>query len=134
MSEISDIPAQSGGWLAVPAGRVVRVVDVEGQQIADFFAVSASDNTEWLSADQNFQRAAAEAGWAPPDVPDPVNFFQNTPVGEGGTLSIGVAQSKPGDFVALRAEIDVIVVATACSVDDLLVDGDRCTGIRLALA
>jgi uncharacterized protein YcgI (DUF1989 family) len=49
-SRTLDIAPQSGGWLRLARGECVRIVDVEGQQVADMFAVSADDPTEWLSA------------------------------------------------------------------------------------
>ncbi len=44
-----DIPGYSGGWLAAEAGTTVRVIDVEGHQIGDLFAVSSTDHDEFLS-------------------------------------------------------------------------------------
>lgn len=34
-----DIPARSGGWVAINQGRVIRIVGVEGTQVADMFTV-----------------------------------------------------------------------------------------------
>jgi len=50
---------------------------------------------------QNFLKA--EAGWAPSEVPDRVNFFQNTTVTAQGALETGTALSRAGDAVTLRA-------------------------------
>jgi hypothetical protein len=44
------VPAQSGRAAKVGAGSLVAIVDLEGQQIGDFFAYSADDPTEFLSA------------------------------------------------------------------------------------
>lgn len=47
--KIVEIAAQSGGWLQLNCGESVRIIDVDGAQVADMFAVSASDMTEYLS-------------------------------------------------------------------------------------
>jgi uncharacterized protein YcgI (DUF1989 family) len=44
------IPARTGAGLRMAAGEFVQVLDVSGQQCADFFAFSAADPTEHLSA------------------------------------------------------------------------------------
>jgi uncharacterized protein YcgI (DUF1989 family) len=43
------IPAGHGAAFAVKAGQLVEVVDLEGQQVADFIAFAERDRTEWLS-------------------------------------------------------------------------------------
>lgn len=85
------------------------------------------------SCNENFRINAAAAGWTPPDVPDPVDFFQNSPPDAHGELVSGVGPTKAGDNVVLRAELDLLIVVTACSWDlnPPSVNGDRCTGIRL---
>ena len=45
-----EIAAYSGGAIEVRAHEFIRITDVEGCQIADMFAVSAADMTEWLGA------------------------------------------------------------------------------------
>ncbi len=43
------IPARSARAFRVPAGTTLRVIDVEGQQVADVVCVSAADPTDTLS-------------------------------------------------------------------------------------
>jgi uncharacterized protein YcgI (DUF1989 family) len=45
------IAARSGAGFRVAAGEYVQVLDVSGQQCADFFALSAGDPREYLSAE-----------------------------------------------------------------------------------
>ena len=45
-----EIAGYSGGFVEVSAGDYFRVVDVEGTQIGDLFAVTAGDHNEYLSA------------------------------------------------------------------------------------
>jgi uncharacterized protein YcgI (DUF1989 family) len=43
------VPAQSGRAVNVGCGDLVRVVDVEGHQVGDMWAVDAADHGRWLS-------------------------------------------------------------------------------------
>ncbi|KAH7036238.1 hypothetical protein B0J12DRAFT_267799 [Macrophomina phaseolina] len=55
-------------------------------------------------------------------VPDPLNLFMNIPMsgeGYGKAISFEAPVSKPGDYVVLRAERDVVVVMSACPQDVL---------------
>jgi len=51
------------------------------------------------------------------DIPTTLNAFMNVEVSPFGEISIGSPLSKPGDFVALRAEMDLVVGVTACSAE-----------------
>ena len=46
---------------------------------------------------------------------------------------IGPAASAPGDFVLLRAEMDLVLVLTACSYDLGDANGDECTDLLIEL-
>jgi hypothetical protein len=46
-----DVPAREGRGVRVAAGQRVRVIDVEGGQVADTFAFRADDVTEYHSAE-----------------------------------------------------------------------------------
>jgi hypothetical protein len=172
------------------AGEVVRVVDIEGCQVGDLFAVVKGDPDEYLSpsvtrlnngnifpvigqsffttrdrailtfledtspgqhdmlyascndawyrsrgmADHpncrdNYFAAARAAGIEHTNQPDPVNIFQNTPPKPDGGFFVGVTLSRPGDYVALRAELDCTVILTACSSERIL--GGKSTPMRL---
>ena len=43
-----------------------------------------------------------------------VNFFMYVPVGEDGDMDMGPSISKPGDFVDLYAESDVLAIISNC--------------------
>ncbi|MEM1433209.1 MAG: urea carboxylase-associated family protein [Pseudomonadota bacterium] len=66
---------------------------------------------------ENYQEVARSLGVDDTFVPAPVNFFQNTPVSSDGTLSAACALTRAGDHVELQAEIDLLLIVTACSVD-----------------
>ena len=82
----------------------------------------------------NLAEAMADRGIAYEHLPDPINFFQNTPVGAGGAIAYGAASlAGPGDRVVLRALVDVIAVASACAMDLTGINGERLSDIRLVL-
>ena len=82
----------------------------------------------------NLAEAMADRGIAYEHLPDPINFFQNTPVGAGGAIAYGAASlAGPGDRVVLQALVDVIAVASACAMDLTGINGERLSDIRLVL-
>lgn len=83
------------------------------------------------SCHENFRQCASQFGWNPAEVPDPVNLFQYTKIGDDKQLTAMPAQSKAGDSVTLTADRDVFVVVTACSMDVEPINGEQCTGLRL---
>lgn len=44
------VPAGHGRAFRVPKGALLEVIDVEGQQVADFISIIENDRKEWLSA------------------------------------------------------------------------------------
>jgi uncharacterized protein YcgI (DUF1989 family) len=69
------------------------------------------------SCQENLLGCLAAEGVEAPLVPQPINLFMNIPIRPDGTLEQGAAQSAPGDYVALRAELDCLVVVSACPQD-----------------
>jgi hypothetical protein len=196
MAERIEIPAREGRAVRVGAGQSFRVVDLDGQQVADLFAFVDGDVAEYLSAEhtrvalgrlfprvgeafvtnrrrpiltfvadaspgihdmlcaacgperyallghegwhasceENLLAAMRELGHDHVEVPQPVNIFENNPVLPDGTLGIEPAQSAAGDAVTLRAEIDAIVVVTACPQDITPLNGGTPTRIGLELS
>ena len=65
----------------------------------------------------NFYRAIRELDISMEPPPDPFNLFQNTVPKSDGDFAVGQTLSKAGDYVEFRAEMDVIIVVTACSAD-----------------
>ncbi len=63
---------------------------------------------------RNFERELARYGLGPEHVVANANFFMNVPVAADGLVEITDGQSRPGDFVDLRAEMDVIAVLSNC--------------------
>lgn len=74
----------------------------------------------------NLAAALAELGLAPPETPGPWNLFMNIPVHADGSLSFEPPVSKAGDYVRLRAELDCIMVFSACPQDIIPINGVAC--------
>jgi hypothetical protein len=62
----------------------------------------------------NFLRELGKVGMGPNNLAANVNFFMYVPVGENGEMDMGPSISKPGDYVDLRAEHDVLAVISNC--------------------
>ncbi len=76
------------------------------------------------SCQDNFRQALARLGVdAPETVPNPLNLWMNVPVSDNSRIALGAPLSSPGDYVTLRALIDVIMVFSACPADVLDVNG-----------
>jgi uncharacterized protein len=194
MSRI-DVPAREGRGVRVAAGQRLRVVDVQGGQVADTFAFRADDVSEYHSAEhtrvhvnrlfprpgehfvtnhrrpillleedatpgihdmlcaacdperytglgvqgwhascrENLERAMAELAFDRIDIPQPINLFMNIPLGDGGALGWEPAPTAPGDFVTLRAEMDCLVVVSACPQDIVPINDKDPTPVAIEL-
>lgn len=63
----------------------------------------------------NLAEALSPYGVEPDQIPVAFNIFMKVPVTPDGKLSVLPPQTKPGDFIRLRAEMDLVVGLTACS-------------------
>lgn len=63
----------------------------------------------------NLAEALAPHGVEPDMIPCAFNLFMNVPVAPDGSLRVEPPVSRAGDFVRMRAEMDLIVGLTACS-------------------
>lgn len=186
------VPARSGRAVQVERGSLVRVVDVEGQQVGDLFAYVAGPagvTGEHLSASHtrtatsrlfpaigeafvtNRRRpiltlvedtspgrhdlliaACDDARYAALGVPDhpscarnlrtalgvdvdvvpqPVNVFMQVPVAVDDTLDWLPATTAPGDSITFRAELDCVVVVSACPQDLTVINGNGPTDLAI---
>ena len=62
----------------------------------------------------NFLKALAPYGLGKKDIVANLNWFMNVPVESDGTMGIVEGLSKPGDYVDLKAEMDVLAVISNC--------------------
>ena len=74
----------------------------------------------------NLAAALAELGLTPPETPSPWNLFMNIPVAPDGSVSFEPPVSRSGDYLTLRAEMDCIVVFSACPQDMVPINGVDC--------
>jgi uncharacterized protein len=159
----------------VSAGETVRIIDLEGQQVADFVCFGREDPREKLSVNNtaliqgtiyittghsllsdrcrvlmtitadtcgrhdllagscsegtnrfrygvagtpncraNLEQALKPFGIPLQEIPYSFNVFMNVPVAPDGRISIQEPISKPGDYIDLRAETDLIVGISNC--------------------
>ena len=63
----------------------------------------------------NLAEALAPYGVEPDAIPTAFNLFMNVPVLGNGSLRVDPPTSKAGDYIRLRAEMDLIIGLTACS-------------------
>jgi uncharacterized protein YcgI (DUF1989 family) len=65
----------------------------------------------------NLARSLASFGIVPDAIPTTFNIFMNVEVAPDGRVSVRPPRSKPGDYIELRAEMDLVVGLTACSAE-----------------
>ncbi|SEA98657.1 DUF1989 domain-containing protein [Marinobacterium iners] len=70
-----------------------------------------------VSCTDNFNRALREYGVAPRAGWPAINFFFNTLIEPCGTVGMDEPWSRPGDYVLLRANRDLICASSACPDD-----------------
>jgi uncharacterized protein len=140
------VPAQSGRAVSVGCGDLVRVVDVEGHQVGDMWAVDAANHGRWLSVSHTRDRYERLF----PAVGGQFCDQQGAPVLElagdtspgvmtpgprpDGTLAVGVAASSPGDAITFIGRRDLVVILTACSVDCPPLGGGGCSPLRIEIS
>lgn len=79
------------------------------------------------SCAENFATALRSIDIEPPFPPPPLNLFMNVPLKANGALAVAPPDSKPGDHVELEAQMDCVVVLSACPHDIFPVNGADCT-------
>jgi uncharacterized protein len=74
----------------------------------------AAFGTTTRNSRENFIAAAAKIGLGPRDIPPCVTFFAPVSVDSSGRFVWNAARKQSGDFVDLRAEMDVVLVLSNC--------------------
>ncbi len=184
------IQARTGIAFRVAPGDYVEVVDVQGQQAADFWAFNENDLNEYLSAphtriglmhlfprageafltnhrrpiirvvedpvgvhdflsaacdpwryeelghkgwhascQENLDLAMKRAGYGWVPTPQPFNIWTNFHLNADGTFEIRAPDSKPGDYILLRAEMPAVIAISACPQDITLTCGGNPTDV-----
>jgi urea carboxylase-associated protein 1 len=82
---------------------------------------------------ENFVVELARHGMDKRDIVSNINFFMNVPILPDGELAIVDGASKPGDYVELRAEMDVLCVISNCPQVNNPCNGFNPTPIRVLI-
>lgn len=74
----------------------------------------------------NLAAALQALGLTPPETPCPFNLWENSRIQADFTQVIEPPLSKPGDLVTFRAEMDLVIVFSACPQDMVPTNGAGC--------
>lgn len=77
------------------------------------------------NCNDNLWEAMVEAGYHPSETPSPFNLWQNTPVHPDGKITQHPTVSKRGDHLVFRAEIDLVIVFSACPQDIMPINNNN---------
>jgi urea carboxylase-associated protein 1 len=113
-----------GTQLISNEGRLMAVVidDTAGAHDTSAGACSAEANTVRFghhtkymhSCRDNFVLELSKYGMSKHSIVSNINFFMNVPIEPDGTLAIVDGVSKPGDYVDIKAEMDLLCVISNC--------------------
>lgn len=73
----------------------------------------------------NFWEAMVALNLKPAELPSPFNLWQNTPVDADGAILPHPPLSKRGDYIVMRAEMDLVICLSACPQDITSICGNR---------
>ena len=79
----------------------------------------------------NLRQAMREHGLDLPTVPQPLNVFMDVRAQDDGTLVSYPATSRPGDYIAFRADMDCLVVLSSCPMDIVPISSGGITPLGL---
>jgi uncharacterized protein len=80
---------------------------------------------------ENFVVELAKYGMGKRDIVSNINFFMNVPIRPDGELAIVDGVSKPGDYVEIAAEMDILCVISNCPQVNNPCNGFNPTPIRV---
>jgi uncharacterized protein len=85
------------------------------------------------SCRENLETVMRDLGHDDICAPPSINLFMDIPLGEEGALGWEPAPTGPGDSITLRAEMDCIVVVSACPQDIVPINARNPTPIAIEL-
>ena len=95
-----------------------------------YMLLGAGDDHD--NCEDNLHDGLAALGLKAPKTPSPWNMWMNIPVGAGGSVSFEPGVASPGDYVVLRAEMDLVLAFSCCPQDILPINGVACTPVDAA--
>lgn len=108
---VTRIRPQSGAAFTLRRGHTLRVIDRFGEQVSDLFAFAAGNKDCWLSSGRSLDYAG-HTNLTTGDV-----LYANVSVDPAGRITMGVPRSRAGDWIDLRAHMDLWCGLTACSAE-----------------
>lgn len=124
-------------------GRILAtmVADSSGDHDTSAGACSCESNTVRFGHQTRYMHACRENfvielskyGMDKRDIVSNINFFMNVPILPNGDLAIVDGMSKPGDYVELRAEMDILCVISNCPQVNNPCNGFNPTPIRVLI-
>ncbi len=81
----------------------------------------------------NLRAALAERGITLAEVPQPINVFMDIPVTPEAGLEWLPSPSRPGDAITFRAEMDCVLVVSACPQDLVAINTGEITPLAIDL-
>ena len=73
----------------------------------------------------NLWEAMINTGYKITETPSPFNLWQNTPVEADGTIKPNPPMYTKGDFIVMRAEMNLVICLSACPQDITSINGNR---------
>jgi uncharacterized protein YcgI (DUF1989 family) len=120
---------RSNAMLSITRDRVERHVFLYAPCSQEMFRLTYQVEGEHPNCLDNLAQALGEFGIKASQIPTAFNVFMNVSVLERGELAIEPPLSRAGDYIELRAEMDLIVGVTACSAGKC--NNYRCTSIEV---
>src|SRR6267142_1440480 len=118
-----EIPANAPWSIVIRKGQTLRIIaDTCGLHDTSAGACSCESNTvrfghgtKYLHAcRENFLIEAAKHGLSKRDIVPNLNFFMNVPIDPIGNFTVVDGVSKPGDYIDMVAEMDVLCLISNC--------------------
>jgi urea carboxylase-associated protein 1 len=82
---------------------------------------------------ENFLIEVSKYGMSKRDIVGNINFFMNVPILPDGSIAIVDGVSKPGDYVEMVAETDVLAVISNCPQVNNPCNGFKPTPVRVLI-
>lgn len=73
----------------------------------------------------NLWEAMVAEGYKPTETPSPFNLWQNTPVEASGAIGSYPGAARKGDYLLMRAEMDLVICLSACPQDITEINSQR---------
>lgn len=106
-----SIVADSVGWHDTVGGNLSDQAMASKWKIASY----QDARNEWtISGEHSFKVELAKYGLSTADIPANLNLFSRVDVSETGELSLAENNSKAGDSIELRFEMDTLVILHTC--------------------